>query len=169
MNRKNQHHALYVLAGGLLCLIAIFCLFYRPSVRSYHEKNSAPFDVIVNYFSENPMEKPVSAHRNNVLRFGWNDADPDGVLPQDVKDAMEKIFRSADCTDIYISMWDGELDFCSFSYFGEKIEFGIAFLPTPSKKQKLLGMHMVRECYSISDYWVYYEVYTPLGEKDFPY
>ncbi len=153
----------------LLVFIFLLYLFYKPSVRSYQVKNPAPFNVIVTYFTENPSEKPVSAHRNNVLRYGWDDVETNETLPQEVKNAIEDIFLSSKCKDIYISMWDGELDYCAFTTSREKIQSGIAFLPTAEKEQKLLAAHMVRECLSISDNWVYYEVYTPLGEKDFPY
>ena len=153
-----------------ICLIAVFWLFHKPSVQIYHTTNPSSFDVIVNYFTENPLERPVSVHRDNVLRYGWSDVCADGLqLPQEIKDAIEDILLFSDCKDIYISMWDEELDYCAFTTSGEKIKSGIAFLPTSSKEQKLLSMRLVRECIPISDNWVYYEVYTPLGEKDFQY
>lgn len=153
----------------LLCLVVVFCLFYKPPVRSYHEKNPTPFNIIVDFFSENPLDKPVFFHRNNILGYGWNDMWANEILSQEVKDAIISIFWSSDCKNIHISMWDGELDYCSFYTYGEKIESGIAFLPAPGKKYNLLGMRLVRQCTPIADNWVYYEVYTPLGEKDFPY
>ena len=150
----------------LLCLTIVFCLF--SPVRSYYERNPAPFNVIVDYFTENTLERPVSVYRN-VLMYGWSDVRGNEMLPQEIKVAMESILRWSSCTEIHIEMWDGELDYCSFSHFGKKVEAGIAFLPTSEKENELFSMRMRRQCTPIADNWVYYEVYTPLGEKDFPY
>lgn len=166
---KQRQHTGVKVAVILFCLAVVFCLLYKPSVQSYYERNPTPFNVIIDFFSDTPLNKPVSFHRNNILGYGWNDVWANEMISQEVKDAIISIFWSSDCKDIHISMWDGELDYCSFYTYGKKIESGIAFLPTSEKEQELLGMSLVRECIPISDNWVYYEIYTPLGEKDFPY
>lgn len=151
-----------------LCMLAILCWNMISSIRFYRTLNPTPFEAIVDYFTENPSERPFSIPKN-VLVFGWNDISGSEILPQEIKAAMESILRWSNCTEIRIEMWNGELDYCSFSHFGKKVESGIAFLPTPDKEKELFDMLMRRQCVSITDNWVYYEVYTPLGEKDFPY
>lgn len=150
-----------LLLSGLVAACLLLLHPWRLSILNYFKKMPTPFETIATYLDDFPDQRKVLLIRRIDLNHNFADVDP--VLPEEVQTSIRDIFKHSDCKTILLSK-----RYCKFSASNRTTEHGILYLREgASGSDPLLGC-IVRKRQPLYGNWMYYEVLTPLAEKDVP-
>lgn len=148
----------------LIVLVVIYICFHpwKLSVQKYFEQKPECFEVITKYFSEHPLDgrSVLLIERADIKNQFTNTTEN---FPTEVQKSIQKIFNHTNCEWIFITA-----SYCQFESSNQRIEYGIIYLIDGSSGKDPLRAHIVQEKRFLSKNWMYYEVLTPLAEKEIP-
>lgn len=160
MNAITTHIKKLLLTFALFLIIAaiIVALLYRPSVQTYFLWNKEQFELAADYMLK------VCTEENSVKYITWSMLN-ESELPNDVQNAMYKIFTKSNCTGIYVCHTH-----CEFIASKGDEDIGILFAEVGSAEEakRVAQFFAVREFKMVYEHWYAYRVLNEDGIDKIP-
>lgn len=149
---------LLIFALLLIIVTIIFALLYRPSVQTYFLWDKEQFELVADYMLK------VCTEENSVKYLTWSMLN-ESELPDDVQNAMYKIFANSNCTGIYVCHTH-----CEFIASKGDEDIGILFAEVDSAEaaKRVAQFFAVRELKMVSEHWYAYRVLNADGIDRIP-
>lgn len=164
--RHTQLRLIIVLVCSILMLSLLFSfILTRPvPLTDYFELHEDELVKIAETLYQNkPDGFPILLDKPSDIQQKISNS-----IPDDVMSYIRAVFSDAQCDQIYGSTTRSGIYYCKFICYGRYKNTGIAFVGNITDPRLCFFGLLVAECTFISDGWVYFEYYTPLGEKQIP-